>query len=332
MAVSDDIVVSQSGSHAHGDAQAVELPLGEVFSAARIAKKLTQQDVSEKLRYSVKQIDALENNKFDVLPDAMITRGFIRNYAKLLEIDAEPLLANYRDCMPDKQLAHLSVHTSMREVSLTKESLPWLNYILGAIVVLLFLLAWFFYMDYRFKEADVPSQAEQKPPVEAADSSVELTLPEVALPVAERASEYVANANGGSVDVSDIVASPDGAVADARVANQTLSSDSSVAQSPANEAEITQAVSQPALDPVIAGAKKMVSFSASEQTWVSVTDKSGRVVFEKTLSAGSTDSFEGLPPLSVVVGNAKATQMSYAGKPVALSAPAGSNVARIRLE
>lgn len=330
MAVSDDIDVSQSGDHVHGDAQAASLPLGEVLSAARIAKKLTQQDVSEKLRYSVKQIDALENNKFDVLPDAMITRGFIRNYAKLLEIDAEPLLASYRDCMPDKQLAHLSVHTSMREVSLTKESLPWLSYILGSIVVLLFLLAWFFYMDYRFKEGDVPPQAEQKPPVETADSTVELPLPEIALPAAERENNDAIN-DSGSVDANAAVSTTD-TVAESNVANPSVTTGSTAVQPLANQAPVSQPVSQLPVDAGSAGVKKSVNFSASEQTWVSVTDKSGRVVFEKILSAGDADSFEGLPPLSVVVGNAKATQMTYAGQPVALTAPAGSNVARVRLE
>ncbi len=332
MAVLDDIDVSQSSDdRVQRDVSSDALPLGEVLSAARTAKKLTQQEVSDKLRYSIKQIDALESNKLDVLPDAMITRGFIRNYAKLLEIDAEPLLASYRGRMPDKQLANLSVHTSMREVSLTKDRLPWLNYILGSIVVLLFLLAWFFYMDYRFKVADQPAETVQAPTVETVDSPVEMPLPEIALPAAERGNEDAANVSASAgVDASAVVASP--ADTEGGAANQPASASSQAVQPLANPAVVSQPVNQSPVEANAGVAKKKVSFSVSEQTWVSVTDKSGSVVFEKTLSAGAVDGFEGLPPLNVVVGNAKAAQLTYAGQSVALTTSAGSNVARIRLE
>jgi len=111
MAVTDenDIAgpVSQNMQH--------EASLGEVLAATRKSKNLSQQDVSNHLRFSVKQIDALENNEFSALPDATTTRGFIRNYARFLELDAEPLLAGYRKQVPDGQHSNtLVVHSSMR--------------------------------------------------------------------------------------------------------------------------------------------------------------------------------------------------------------------------
>ena len=75
-----------------------------------------------------------------------------------------------------------------------------------------------------------------------------------------------------------------------------------------------------------------MSLSVTEQTWVSVTDKSGKVVFEKMLPTGSAESFEGVPPLNVVIGNAKAAKLTYAGQPVDFTAQTRGNVARVRLE
>src|SRR3990167_858390 len=122
MAVAEEIDVTEtSDANLQGQAS-----LGEVFLAARTAKELTQQDVSNSLRISVKQIDALETNTFSALPDAMITRGFIRNYARLLGLDAEPLLAGYRAHMPGELPNSLVVQTSMQQVKLTKDSRPWL--------------------------------------------------------------------------------------------------------------------------------------------------------------------------------------------------------------
>jgi len=114
------------------------------------------------LRFSVKQIDALENNAFDLLPEAVITRGFIRNYARLLEIDAEPLLASYRASVADDSGKVVTVQSSMHPVQLTKDSLPWLKYVLGSILILLFLLAWLFYVDYMPKSTNVAVEKHRK--------------------------------------------------------------------------------------------------------------------------------------------------------------------------
>lgn len=299
--------------------------LGEVFLGARIAKQLTQQDVSNSLRFSLKQIDALETNTFSALPDAMITRGFIRNYARLLELDAEPLLAYYRAHVPDEQPNSLAVQSSMQQVKLTKDSKPWLSYILGSILVLLFLVAWFFYMDYMPKLASAPTEkivavaGGSEPSLE----STSLTLPEIALPAAERQAGIAVN----ELDTSNIN------VTVAEVA--TSSAQANVNFPPDTEKDSDLAVGQRDLPPsnTVAGlGVKAVSMSFSEQTWVSMTDKSGQIIFEKMLHAGDTESVEGLPPFNLVIGNAKATKLEFSGKSVDLAAHTKNNVARIRLE
>src|SRR5450830_145494 len=328
-------------------------PLGEVLLAARNAKNLTQKDVADNLRLSLKQIDALETNAFDLLPDAMITRGFIRNYARFLDVDAEPLLASYRARVPDKSLNTLKVQSSMNQVVLTKESQPWLKYILASILVLLFLLSWFFYMDYMPKPAKkaVAVATDKAAP---ANAPVTISLPEIALPAAERTPEANDAVVGtelatpsASADASAAVAAPAVAAdsnplkANAEPAKQAPSAP--VAQLPMPQsaaAPVSKIASKPvaiatqgdannAAPPV---ATKKVSMSFSEQTWVSVTNKSGKVIFEKMQTAGSTGDFDGEPPFNVVIGNAKATKLMYLGKPVDLVPTTKSNVVHITLQ
>jgi len=79
-------------------------------------------------------------------------------------------------------------------------------------------------------------------------------------------------------------------------------------------------------------AVKDVSIAVTEQTWIRVTDKTGTTVYEKMLQANSEDGFNGLPPLKVLIGNAKATKLTFLGQNVDLSSKTKNNVARLILE
>jgi cytoskeleton protein RodZ len=351
--MSDELKIDAVELESNDKAAQGSMLLGEVLLAARLAKNLTQKDVSDNLRLSIKQIEALETNTFSWLPAPMITRGFIRNYARFLALDAEPLLASYRSLVPDQLPNMLSVQTSIAQVMPARENQSWVKYILASILVLLFLFAWFFYMDYMPKSvkkssdlavvANVPEQA--------------IALPEIALPTAERAVDandsVVIEARNSTSNVVNSVAEP---VASAVVASVALPKTPPAAQlakakvsDPANKQDValksdvvpnsgvtTNSVVAPkssdlaSLTPT--AIEKHVSMSFAEKTWVRVTNKSGKVIFEKMLEAGSTDAFDALPPMNVVIGNAKAAKLIYAGKSVDLNLTTNSNVARVTLE
>ncbi|HSH54944.1 MAG TPA: RodZ domain-containing protein [Methylotenera sp.] len=329
-------------------------PLGEMLLAARNAKKLTQKDVSNNLRISIKQISALENNDFSALPEAMITRGFIRNYARLLDLDADPLLDSYRARVPGKSPSALSVQSSMYQVMSGKDSQPWLKYILGSILVLLFLLAWIFYIDYMPKPAK-PSVGKPSEVVDATPPSTEMPLPEIALPAAERlagmdapavtdpaalaATEPAplnvtpaspAEANSTQTNLPAVI-SP--ATANPVAVKPVVTNSVTTLVNPAATNNINAVTPTAVLPATSAAASKALSFSVNEKTWINITDKSGKVVYERILPAGGSDSLNGEPPFNVVVGNAKATTLSYKGQAVDLvTGTTENNVARIKLE
>ncbi len=60
---------------------------------AREARGSTIAEVAASLKMSPRQIEAIEGEDFSRLSGATFVRGFIRNYAKLLKIDAAPILA-----------------------------------------------------------------------------------------------------------------------------------------------------------------------------------------------------------------------------------------------
>ncbi len=70
-----------------------ELSPGRCLRLARESRGLSIADVTQAIKFGSRQIDALERDDFDKLPGNTFVRGLIRSYAKLLRIEAEPLLA-----------------------------------------------------------------------------------------------------------------------------------------------------------------------------------------------------------------------------------------------
>lgn len=71
---------------------APEMKIGPVFRAARERMGLSVEDVVSKIKLAPRQIAALEADDFQALPETAFLRGFVRSYAKLLQLEVQPLL------------------------------------------------------------------------------------------------------------------------------------------------------------------------------------------------------------------------------------------------
>lgn len=71
-----------------------------MLRAAREAYGLSTSDVAQVIRFSVRQIDALERDDYASLSGPTQIRGFVRSYAKFLKLDAAPLLAALEPAAP----------------------------------------------------------------------------------------------------------------------------------------------------------------------------------------------------------------------------------------
>ena len=83
--------------------------------------------------------------------------------------------------------------------------------------------------------------------------------------------------------------------------------------------------------PVTGAAGLLVLKVNTGQSWVKVKDGAGKVVLEKTLSKDESATAEGQLPLSVIVGNAKGTQVTVRGEPFDISSTR-DNVARFEVK
>ena len=78
--------------------------IGDLLREAREARGHSLEDVEKATRIRVKYLEALESGDFGVLPSATQARGFLRNYAQFLGLDAEAVLARYGEAVNKKSL------------------------------------------------------------------------------------------------------------------------------------------------------------------------------------------------------------------------------------
>ncbi|WP_460885455.1 RodZ domain-containing protein [Pseudoduganella ginsengisoli] len=66
---------------------------GAQLAAQREAMGLTVEQIADQLKLAPRQVVALEADDYDSLPNMAVTRGFVRAYAKVVKLDAAPLVA-----------------------------------------------------------------------------------------------------------------------------------------------------------------------------------------------------------------------------------------------
>jgi len=68
---------------------------GEELKRERELRDISLKEISEATKISIRFLEALEQNNFDILPGGIFNRGFIRAYARFIGIDGEEMVNAY---------------------------------------------------------------------------------------------------------------------------------------------------------------------------------------------------------------------------------------------
>lgn len=286
---------------------------GQILRDARIRRGMNVGEVAHRLRLSEQQVEAIEAQDFSRLPAAVFLRGYIRNYANLLQLDDVPLLM---EAVPQARPVD-AVFASKRNAQRFKAIEPvyrsgrssrggWL-YIA---VILAALAAYGIYRD-EVPEQLVSFSAEDTDQVmssNSADGNDQVAI-DLALPLSSSASRLPlvtpAPAGAGLPPVATTL--PELPTPSVPAAEVPKASDDG---------------------------KKSLHFAFSRDSWVKIKDGGGRVILEKTHLRGTEQAIEGKPPLYLVIGNAAGVSLTYNGRTVDLAPYTRGNddVARFSLE
>ncbi|HEY0294588.1 MAG TPA: helix-turn-helix transcriptional regulator [Bordetella sp.] len=129
--------------------------VGSALRDLRIARGLSLEDVSARLKYSTRQIQALEEERWDQLPSGVSLRGMIRNYARLVGADMEPIVEAL------SSHASVSIRPTGRDLGASAavggedaphaSSVPW-GWLLVILVVVIAVVAYAFWQGWLPKE------------------------------------------------------------------------------------------------------------------------------------------------------------------------------------
>lgn len=100
------------------------MEIGEVLRTQRESQGLSLADIEEETKIRARYLQALEEENFDEIPGEAYCIGFLRNYARFLKIDPEPLLGQYRDQVTNKESSPSSVIVEKSEKKPKKEFKP----------------------------------------------------------------------------------------------------------------------------------------------------------------------------------------------------------------
>jgi cytoskeleton protein RodZ len=257
--------------------------------------------VAQQLKLAPRQVRALEEEDFGVLPGRTFTRGFMRNYARLVNLDPDLLVAHMPDAAHAPSLESPALHSTgstMAELPTTHARAPSFGRWLIPLVLVAAIVAAAGYEWYRGRPAGVaapPRATESAPPSAPNTSTIPLPNP---------------------------VAPDSGAPA--------------TAAPPATSGELAPAgTSQPERAPQVgaadAAADAMLVIRYEGPSWTEIRDSAGRMLISRLVDADSVEPFDGAPPFSVVIGNARAVTLVYRGQPVDLAPYTRLNVARLVL-
>ena len=300
--------------------------LGTMLREARKQLGMSIADVSAQTKFASRQIEALEAEDFENLPESAFLRGFVRSYAKILNLDADTLLAALPQVKsPAPELVPASVDVPFPEDHSSQKNLILLFAALLMAVIVAGFAVWHF--TSPIKHAAV--QKIETPVSLPAETEVIHAPPAEVHRKAEPApAETGHQSNSEKPAPRKQKAVPAEAVPLAKSAVAAMHKRTVIKTGAASGTAATTPVH------VATGKTSSLHLVFDEESWTEITDGTGKLISSQINPPGSELNIKGQLPLSLVIGHAAATRLYRDGKPVDLAphTNSSSEVARLTLE
>ncbi|MDV6315758.1 RodZ domain-containing protein [Idiomarina sp. HP20-50] len=330
---------------------------GEILKDAREAKGLTQREVADQLRLRKQIIELLEADDYATFSTPTFIKGYLRAYAKLLDLDDTELFEAYRakgfQEVESSQMQSFSRRTKHQE---NDNRLMLITYVVIIIVIAL-VIWWWQEPDIGFNEdTNGVQESSESSSVNENDEAgsvggIEVSSQPMEPQIKPNEEEAVLESEVSSGDTNVAVESVQEPVEGTTEGNaepengnlpeeQTVASTESNEQPPGESTEQTntapvesvtetenqQTAAVPPPQPEASSPSLVLEFN--EECWVKIDDASGETQAVGVKEAGYRMPVPGSAPFSVTLCKPEAVTMSFEGNTVDMSQFRSGRVAR----
>ncbi len=325
--------------------------IGPMLRRAREAAGYSVSDVAERMRLSRHQIEDLEAERFDLFPVSVFLRGYLTSYARLVGIDAEPLL----DAYDRRGFGPPQLHSKDTERTMGRGSELTVTITTVVVIAVLIVLSALWWRDQWTGGDGPPASAVVQPDEGGAETGgAEASLPAVG-PGSEEPPARNDAADATDLEPPPIAAGEEpppvpagergpGAAAEAEAVPATgagagTSAEGSAEPAPASPETIAGEGAEPAPDPPGSaqadapgaaaeaagpspggeGGLASLVIRVREDCWLMIRDASERLVYRDLAAAGEVLELAAEPPIQIVAGYASGIAIEYDGEPFDLS-------------
>lgn len=293
---------------------------GTLLKNARVGKGLSQEEVASRLNLRLANVQDLETEQFDKNISVTFIRGYLKAYAKLLEVPVEEVLEAYeRVNTGSPEPAKLQSFSRKMSLQANDDRLMLVSYLILGIILALVVVWWF-----QQSDSDILPEIE---------TSVESSVPETEAVSDFTVQQQEAQPRGQgdeSANQQPAVSTATDNRADERLSAQDSSEvageDQTQAGEPvsetATETNLIQPaasaqVSEPPSNQIIEAVELVFEFSG--ECWVNIVDATGEAIAYGVKAEGRVMPISGIPPFEVTLGAPGVVAITYAGDPVDMS-------------
>ncbi len=259
---------------------------GKRLAAIREKNGVTVSAVAAELRLEPKMVELIEAEDLDQLPTAPFVKGYLRHYARMMDVDVTPILEAYgRVCGVDAP--GLTKINRLYE-STSKDAAPRSTTWIIVAVIVVSLAAWWWTQLITFKNAP-----EEEAVVELSEAVPATAMDTV--PVDNGAT--VSGEEGGELLLPQLQGS--------------VETPAAVSPTPESVAVIKTEVATP----LAAAGTSTITLKFTQESWVDITDATGARLFVDLAKSNSSQTVTGKPPFNVLLGNSEGVAIEYNSKP-----------------
>jgi cytoskeleton protein RodZ len=312
-----------------------QILIGKLLRDAREAKGIAIEDMAEKLHLLTDVVRGIEQCDFEEMPSRVFVRGYVRNYARLVGLNAQEMLDKFDQAHPE-DLSHLQIDKSPylpTDSPVASRFAGVMTWVTVLAIIILFVVWWYGYLTREeAKEITVEQSVETEEvtvqaPVELVPQVESLTPPVLAIETIEEAQAALPK---NELTEPKIALPTEAALVDSVIEAQPIVAEPlfiEPAQALVIEEKPVEVVEAQPQVPAVPD----VRLKLNGDCWVIVKSDDDSFKLVGLYNTGYEKIFEGNAPYTIVLGNYESAELWVRGELYDLTPHARGNVARFTL-